>query len=261
MLNTVANVGLVLNLFSRERPEWGVTELAREIELPKSNVHALVVSLVDIGLLARTTRNRYRLGWRLLVLSERMQRGSGLQEHAREEMQGLAAEIGETVFLAVPALDRALYIHRVDGSHPTVRLAGVRVGAELPMYCTAVGKLFLCDHSPAEIKRLLQGTAMTARTSHTLTSVDALIGSLDRVRRDGVAYDLCECVADACCLAAPIRDAGRNTIAALSVSVPAYRFEHAAKRAKPALLACAQRIADRMGMSRPASDESVPAAG
>ena len=99
---------------------------------------------------------------------------------------------------------------------------------------------------------------MPARTSRTLTSVDAFIGSLERVRQEGLAYDLCECVADACCVAAPIRDIGRNTVAALSVSVPAYRFEEVAKRAAPELLESAERIADRLGTSRPIA-QPVPA--
>ncbi len=246
MLNTVANVGVVLDLFSRERPEWGVTELSRATGLPKSNVHALVGSLVEIGLLTRTPRKRYRLGWHLLVLSDRMLSGSGLREHALPEMQRLAEELRETVFLAVARHDRVLYIERVEGLHPIVRLAGQRVGTELPLYCTAVGKVFLAEMEREEAMELLKHHEFKARTAHTIASAEELLEGLDRVRRDGIAYDRRELSADACCVAAPLRDVGRHVVAALSVSMPAYRFEPTIANVTARLLESAERVSSLM---------------
>ena len=246
MLNTVANTGLVLDLFSRDRPEWGVSEVARAIDLPKSNVHALLASLVEIGLLARTSRNRYRLGWYLSVLSSTMKAGSVLQEQARPEMQTLAALLRETVLLAVLARDRALYIERVEGSHPTVRLAGVRVGADLPVYCTAVGKVFLADADLATATRMLGRTPLVSRTPRTITSAGTLLAARE-VRPGGWrGYDLGEYVADACCMAAPVRDGEGHLRAALSVSMPAYRFDRSAENTRVELIAAAQRIGRRI---------------
>jgi len=255
VLNTVANVGLVLDLFDRDHPEWGVTEVARQLDMPKSNAHALLVSLVKIGLLGRTSRNRYRLGWQLFVLSERMARTSDLKERSRPVMAELSGELRETVLLAVLERSRVLYIDRVEGSHPTVRLAGVRIGSTLPLYCTAVGKVFLADHPHADAVELLGGESFTARTAHTITSMPALLASLRRVRHEGLAFDIRETAPDACCVAAPIRDPTGRAAAALSVSIPAYRFDESAQLVGERLLEAAATI------SRSLLDADVRAVG
>ena len=242
MLNTIANVGVVLELFTRERPEWGVTELAEQTKLPKSNVHALVDSLAEIGLLTRTPRKRYRLGWRLLVLSDRMQDASGIKEQALPYMERLAADLREAVMLSVPLRDHALYIARTDGMHPIVRLAGIRVGSKLPLYCTAVGKVFLSAMEPSEAIERLNGVERKQRTAHTITSVEGLMERVALVRREGVAYDRCECVNDACCVAVPLFDPQGHVIAALSVSMPAYRYERSVADVTAQLLAGSERI-------------------
>jgi DNA-binding IclR family transcriptional regulator len=64
MLNTVKKIGPVLELFTPERPEWRMTEIAQALARPKSSTHSLLTTLVDIGLLSVTHRGRYRLGSR-----------------------------------------------------------------------------------------------------------------------------------------------------------------------------------------------------
>lgn len=79
MLKTLARAGAVLDLFTREQPELGVTEIARRLGMPKSNAHALVHSLCKIGLLRRTPGNRYALGWKIFVLSQRLLQSTELR--------------------------------------------------------------------------------------------------------------------------------------------------------------------------------------
>ena len=45
MLNTVKKIGPVLELFTPERPEWRMTEIARALDMPKSSAHSLVTTL------------------------------------------------------------------------------------------------------------------------------------------------------------------------------------------------------------------------
>ena len=70
MLRTVSKIGPVLDLFTVEHPEWGVSEAAEALGVPKSSAHALLSTLADVGLLAATSHIRYRLGWRVLALGE-----------------------------------------------------------------------------------------------------------------------------------------------------------------------------------------------
>ena len=79
MLKTLARAGAVLDLFTSDQPELGVTEIARRLGMPKSNAHALVQSLCKIGLLRRTPGNRYALGWKVFVLSQRLLQSTELR--------------------------------------------------------------------------------------------------------------------------------------------------------------------------------------
>ena len=69
MRQIVDRIGAILSLYSFERPEWGVSELAGRLALPKSTVSELLASLSGQGFVERTPRGRYRLGWRLFELN------------------------------------------------------------------------------------------------------------------------------------------------------------------------------------------------
>ncbi|MCW3067020.1 MAG: Transcriptional regulator, IclR [Solirubrobacterales bacterium] len=258
MLSTVQNAGRVLDLFSREQAEWGVSEIGRALGIPKSNAHALAASLAEIGMLTRTSRGRYRLGWHLLTLTDRMRVNFAVRDHALEIMRALVKRTGETVLLAVLDRSDVLYIERAEGTHPIVRLVGVQVGAKLPAYCTAVGKILLSDHTPEEVREIVGEGPFRARTNKTTTTIEELEGALEKVRGEGVAYDLGEIVPDACCVAAPICGDDFAIVAALGISVPAYRFSAHLPRLRAMLREASHEISAALSEdSAPDRDASV----
>ncbi len=90
MLNTIARTGTVLGLFTAETPEWGVTEVATTLGLPKSTTFDLLASLAEIGLLQQTSDDRYRLGWQLLVISRRLITSMGVNVQTQRTVAELA---------------------------------------------------------------------------------------------------------------------------------------------------------------------------
>ena len=60
----------MLELFSADRPEWGVSEAAKALGFPKSSTSALMSALTIEGLLQRTDARRYILGWRIVGMSQ-----------------------------------------------------------------------------------------------------------------------------------------------------------------------------------------------
>src|SRR5215211_7584697 len=70
VLRTIKKATQILDLFSLERPEWGVSEVARALGLPKSTTSELMSGLADQRLLSRRAKGRYRLGWRLFESSQ-----------------------------------------------------------------------------------------------------------------------------------------------------------------------------------------------
>ncbi|MCW2985820.1 MAG: putative transcriptional regulator [Conexibacter sp.] len=223
-LSTIKKIGPVLDLFTAEKAQWRMTDIARALDMPKSSAHTLVTTLAEVGLLSVGPDGQYRLGWNLLSLSERMRAGVEFRQHALPHMQHLSRELNETVLLAVLDRSDVVYIERVEGTHPMVRLAGVRVGARLRAHVTGVGKVLLANRAPAEVRALLETSGMKPMTKRSITSISEFEKSLVTVRAQGVAFDLCEVVPDVACIAAPITDRYGTVIAGVSVSIPAYRF-------------------------------------
>jgi DNA-binding IclR family transcriptional regulator len=224
VLHTVKKIGPVLDLFTPERPEWRMTDMARALNMPKSSMHSLASTLAEVGLLSVSPRGGYRLGYNLLNLSERMRATMNFGRHALPTMQKLSQSLRETTLLAVLDRREVVYVERTEGTHPMVRLAGVRPGSRAPVQCTSVGKVLLAYLETSEVRSILSGVTWKQYTARTITDQEALERELVTVRARGIAYDRGELVPDIACVAAPITDRWGTVVAALSISMPAYRF-------------------------------------
>src|ERR1700751_4845932 len=128
MLGTVLNAGRVLDLFTSETPERGVTEVAEALGIPKSRAHALMSSLAHVGLLRRTAEGRYRLGWRVLALGRILTETTEFRAEARRAMEELSGRFGETVHLATLDDGVVVYVDKIEGTR-AVRIAVSAVGS------------------------------------------------------------------------------------------------------------------------------------
>ncbi|MBX3029795.1 MAG: IclR family transcriptional regulator [Chloroflexi bacterium] len=110
----------VLEAFT-DRDEWGVRDLATHLGLPRSAVHRILHEAVRQGLLAAAvTTGRFRVGPALarlaVVLADRLD----VRSVARPVMERAAAELDETLVLALYSPGRRQFaaIDAVESSHP-----------------------------------------------------------------------------------------------------------------------------------------------
>ncbi|MFI2335380.1 IclR family transcriptional regulator [Nocardia rhamnosiphila] len=240
-LQTVQKIGPVLDLFTASRPEWRPAEIAAAIDAPRSSVHALLSALVDTGLLQCRARGRYRLGWRVVELSEALRATVDVRSCAEPTLQELAHRYGETAHLAVLERDKVLYLDKVLGNQ-MINVSGARVGARLEPHCSAVGKVLLAQREDKELTRRLTGRPLRRLTPSTIIDPAALTRELASVRRAGCAFDAGEAVVEVHCVAAPVRDEMGVVIAAVSITVPASRFGTARQEFTHAVIAAGNRI-------------------
>ena len=240
-LQTVQKIGPVLDLFTVQRPEWGVSEVAAAIDVPRSSAHALLSSLVDTGLLQCRNRGRYRLGWRIVELGETLRSTVDVRSCAVPVLEGLVDSCGETTHLAIMERWNVLYVDKVIGTH-NITVQGARVGARLDAHCTAVGKVLLAQLDESELQRYLTARPLRRLTPSTTTSPRALADALDMTRSSGLAVDMGETVSEVHCVAAPVRDDMGSVVAAVSISVPATRFASRRTQLERAVVAAANKI-------------------
>jgi DNA-binding IclR family transcriptional regulator len=247
-LQTIQKIGPVLDLFNVNRPEWGVSEVAAAIGVPRSSAHALLSSLVETGLLQCRTRGRYRIGWRVVELHQTLQGTVDVRSCAAPLLQALSEKYGETVHLAVMERYRVLYVDKVLGNH-VINVVGARVGAQLDAHCSAVGKVLLAHCDPGEIERNITNKPLRRLTPSTITNPAALAQELRTVRSTGCALDHGEAVPEVHCVAAPVRDDMGVVIAAVSMSVPASRFVRGLPEFKRAVIAAGAEISRAVAAS------------
>lgn len=246
MRQLVDRIGAILGLYTFGRGEWGVTELGRELGLAKSTVSEIVASLVEQGLLERTPRGRFRLGWRVFSLNQVLLESAPLVRESRPVMQELVERYGESSHLMVLERDQAVIVEKVQATLATQIMLS-RIGARLPAHCSACGKLLLAALPEGELERLFGDAELQTFTAATLTDPGALRAELATIRTSGVAFDREEIVPGLSCLAAPIRDEAGKVVAGLSLSMPTYRFQENAARFEQVIRTAGERVSRRLG--------------
>ncbi|MCV7286660.1 IclR family transcriptional regulator [Mycolicibacterium wolinskyi] len=229
------------------RGETGVTELAADIGVHKSTASRLLGALEDRELVEQAyERGKYRLGFGILRLANAVSGRLDVTQQGREICERLAADVGETVNVAVLRSHFAVNVDQARG--PSAVGTQNWVGALTPLHATSSGKVLLA-FMPTETRRqLLEDAGLTRFTEHTITSFEDLDEQLDSVARDGYVVALEELEHGLNAVAAPIRDHTGAVIAALSVSGPVYRLsEERAREIVPAVVEAAETIGHRMG--------------
>lgn len=244
MLGTVVRAGDVLDLFSPERPDWGVTEVAAVMNLPKSSAHELLSSLAAIGLLQRTSSSRYALGWRVLRLSHNVVVSAGLARAAFADLRALRRRLGGPVEIAARDDEGILTLGRLEGdSGAPGMLTGV--GERAQSCDTALGRVMLAHPAP-------NGGAPHAwcgcqgSPEPEIPGDNGLLAELEEIRQRGYAIRAPRAAADLGYVAAPIQDGRAVVVAAVSIGAPADRYRQRGADLRIAVTGTAERISRRL---------------
>jgi IclR family transcriptional regulator, KDG regulon repressor len=223
----------------------GVTAIAERVSLPKSTVARLLSALEEVEAVERFEGTRWRIGAGLEALSSGVSTERGLISTARPTLSGLVAELHEDAGLGLPDGNELLYVDGVESDHPVQ----VRdwAGTRAPMHAVPSGLVLLAEWPADALEAYLDGE-LVALTSRTVTDPARLRKRLADVRRAGHAWGIEEFAEGISSVAAPIRDARGNAVAAVHVHGPSYRFPKSdgTERAERAVVHAARAISERL---------------
>lgn len=241
-IQVIARAAALLRALEHRPDGLSLGELAKAVALPRSTVQRIVDALDTEGfVIAASAANGVRLGPALLALAAATR--FHIAEAARQTLEELAKECGETVDLSLVDQDKVVFIDQVAGTH---RLTAVSaIGVSFPLHSSANGKAVLAAMSDDEIARLRRRLRLTAVTRHTLTSWEQLQREIAQVRESGIAYDREENSPGICAVAAAIRGPS-GELAAISIPAPSQRFERDEKKLAAALLRHCSRLQHRL---------------
>lgn len=198
-----------------------VTELASELDLPKSSVHNYLSTLNQRGYVVKHD-DEYYVSLRFLDLGAKARDDRDIYEIAKSNVRDLAEETGELANLLVEEHGEGVYIHRETGDNAVE--VDKNVGHRVHLHNTALGKAILAHYPRDRVTEILDRHGMPATTGETITDEERLFEELERIRDDGIAYDDEERLRGLRCVAVPILDGNDDPVAAVSLSGPIARF-------------------------------------
>ena len=237
----------VIRSFGAGAPSQTLSEVAARTGLTRAGARRILLTLEGLGYV-RSEGRQFHLTARTLDLGFAYLSSLPLWNLAEPVMEALVAEVKESCSAAVLDGSDIVYVLRV----PTHRIMSITlgIGSRLPAFCTSMGRVLLAGLPPDEASQRLLAAARPAMTARTLTSHDALMAEIARVREQGWCLVDQELEAGLVSLAVPISDRSGRVIAALNLSAQAVANPPAQmlQRCLPPLRAAAARISSTLQM-------------
>lgn len=223
----------------------GVTSLALETGMTKSNIHRLLSTLTACGYARKNRSNGgYELTSKIWELGVLVRSRLSLVKVSQPHMEELARETGESVHLSILEGLEVVYMDKIESKHPIA--AYTRIGGRAPAWKVATGKAMLAYANWDED----QLTKVSGCSPQELRHLNA---DLETVRTLRYAVNRGEWRAEVFGIAAPIWDATHSVVGAVGISGPATRFgQKNITSWSGIVIAAADAISREMGAGTPA---------
>ena len=232
----------LLEVIAARDERYTLQRLVEETGLPKPTVHRMLQQLENAGLLQREGDGRqYGLGVRLRRLAENLLLNDSHHGARHAVLRQLVDEVGESCNITALSGSEVIYLDRVETAAP-LRFY-LHPGSRVPVHCSASGKIFLAQMSPAQRRRLLANTPLQRYTANTVTDLEGLERAVRRVRESGFALDDEEFLPGLLCIAVAVPAATPRSGLCVAIQAPVMRASvETAQRWLPALQRAAQAL-------------------
>lgn len=200
----------------------GVTDLAERVELPKSTVARLLSALEEEGAVDQLEiGGDYRLGSGLIDLAGAAAPGRNLIAAARPHLRELTEQTNETSGIAILEESSVLYLDHLESEEEV--LVRSWTGELAPLNVVPSGLVLLAGQPMEFIDRYL-AKPLTRSTQNSVTQPDLIRDRLETINKTGYIWLYAEFDESINSVAAPVTGPSGDTVAALHIHGPAYRF-------------------------------------
>ncbi len=233
-------------LFSGERPELGISELADLIGVSRPTTHRYASTFVQLGFLEQRGSSKYKLAPRAadpgLSLIGAMRRTLPVLTVLEELRDGT----GYTVSMGTLNDGKVTYIHRLLAHRPGQYHVDheIGVGSHVPIHCTALGKALLASLTEQARRKLISRLDFVPWGPRAFVAHEQLIHDLENVNyREPVVSDE-EFMYEARSIAMFVPRPRTEPLLAIDVTVPAVHLtsQELVEQIGPGLVYAANRI-------------------
>lgn len=244
LLQSVANALDVLDLL-QEYDSLSVPEIAEKTGLTRSSVFRILATLEYKKYVRKNTSAKYGLGTKLISMGNTVSERMDVIQIGHPYLMEMTAQTGETSHMGI--LYGATQVRFIDKvlSTSTIRMDSL-IGLGRRAHLVSCGKILLAHQTPEFLDAYMKTVSFEPMTEYSISSPDALYSELERAKSDGYALDREESEIGLVCVAAPILDANRKAIAAISASGPAERMRANMNRNIEIVKETARKISEAM---------------
>jgi IclR family pca regulon transcriptional regulator len=221
-VNSLAKGLSLLEAFAEACRPLTLSEIAHAMKVNNTTATRLCYTLTEMGFIQRDDHRQYRPTPRVLTLGYAFISGSDWREIAQYYLESLFKETHETVNLSILDGSEILYIIRI--TERNYLPFDIRIGAKLPVYCTAMGKVLMAMGAPEKVKAILKALEFKPLTPRTITTLDKFTEELEKVRKKGYGINDDELSIGNRAIAAPVRDRDGYAVAAINIAVPSAHY-------------------------------------
>ena len=210
----------VLQAFDRDRRQLTLSDVARQVDLPRASVRRSLHTLVRLGF-AETDGRLFRLTPRVLKLASAYLLSNAISDVIQPALERLSAEVGEACSAAVRDGDDVIWVAHAAPNR--VFSVTASIGFRIPAVASALGRVFLAELDDRELDAFLARVKPEKLTPRTETDRAVLRRAIVQVRENGYALVDQEVEAGFHSIAVPLRRVDGSVIASLNIGVPGNR--------------------------------------
>jgi len=237
----------VIRAFNAQHPAQTLTEIAQASGLTRAGARRILLTLVGLGYVQADGR-LFRLTPKILDLGFAYLTSMPFWNLAEPIMETLSQQVHESCSISVLDGTEIVYVLRVPARK--IMTINLSIGSRLPAYCSSMGRVLMAGLNEAELDSVLRASELRARTTRTVTDIEALKTIVADIRTRGWALNDQELEEGLVSLAAPIRNRAGQTIAAINISGQANRTsaQEMLERFLPPLLEASEKISGLVGL-------------
>ncbi|MQA92550.1 MAG: helix-turn-helix domain-containing protein [Gemmatimonas sp.] len=222
-IRSVMQALAILETLAAGQRSMSVSKVADRLGVSKAHAYRLLSTLASERYVEQDpVSSEYHLGLAAFSLGQLARTRVGIREIARPHMEWLSETTSEAVHLAVFEQGHAVYIDLIECLYPVAPLT--RLGGFGPATATAPGLALLAFQPDAVVESIIEA-GLPKYTESTITEPNRLREELKAIRQRGYAVNWGGYRSEVCGCAAPVRNHENHVVAAISLGVPASRFD------------------------------------
>jgi DNA-binding IclR family transcriptional regulator len=212
---TLKDLTKIISLFNTfQFEERSVTEISKTLSMLPSKVSRMLGTIEKEGFFEKNPETKkYRLGIRFFELGMVYAFHLPLRRIIRPHIEQLSKELNLTVGWAILRNNRVIVVDRIQNMN--IDLLAQRIGLNLPIHTTAIGKLLLAYLPEEEQDKILGSIELVKLTDATVVDKELIKQNLKAIKERGYSTDKRETHRDLNGIAVPIKNANGDVVAAI----------------------------------------------